>query len=82
MPCATWPRVSPTNLLPRSSSTTLPSAPKISKAVTQVVMPGSSELMAVSSVQSKKLPFGIMNRRVASTCARVAAATLGVKIAR
>ena len=77
MPCATWPRVSPTNSLPRSSNTTLPSAPKISNAVTQVVMPGSSELIAVSRVQSKKLPFGIMNRRVASTWARVAVATAG-----
>ena len=34
--------------------------------------------MAVSSVQSKKLPFGMMNRRVASTWARVEVVTVGV----
>ena len=69
---ATSPRVSPTNLEPRSKSTMLPSAPKVSVAVTQVVMPGSAELIAVSKVQSIKAPFGSMKRCVGSTRARTA----------
>ena len=49
--------VSPTNLVPRSSSTTLPSTPKVSVAVMQVVIPGSVESMAVSKVQSMNAPW-------------------------
>ena len=41
-PCCTWPRVSPMSFVPRSSSTTLPSTPKVSVAITQVVIPGES----------------------------------------
>ena len=57
-PVAPLPRVSPTSLVPRSISTTLPSTPKVSVAVMQVVIPGRDESMAVSSVQSMKAPLG------------------------
>ena len=57
----------PTSFVPRSSSTTLPSALNVSVAVMQVVMPGSVESIAVSSVQSMKAPLASRNRRVGST---------------
>ena len=60
-PWRTWPRVSPTSFVPRSKSTTEPSALKVSVAVMQVVMPGSVESIAVSSVQSMKAPLGSRN---------------------
>src|SRR3984957_15841756 len=78
-PWATSPRVSPTSLVPRSKSTTLPSAPKVSVAVTQVVIPGSAELTAVSNVQSINAPFGSMKRRVGGTRARTATVGVGFK---
>src|SRR5260370_11669483 len=57
----------------------LPSAPKVSVAVTQVVIPGSAELMAVSKVQSINAPFGNMNRCVGSTRALTAGVAVGFK---
>ena len=67
LPCWTCPRVSPTSFVPRSSSTTVPSALNVSVAVMQVVMPGSVESIAVSSVQSMNAPFASRNRRVGRT---------------
>ena len=61
--------------VPRSRSTTLPSALKVSVAVMQVVMPGSVESIAVSSVQSMKAPFGNRKRCVGSTEAATAGVT-------
>ena len=55
----------------------LPSTPKVSVAVTQVVMPGSVESMAVSRVQSMNAPLGSSSRCVGSTWARTAVVTLG-----
>ena len=57
----------------------LPSALKVSVAVTQVVIPGSAELTAVSKVQSIKAPFGSMKRCVGSTRARTAGVGVGFK---
>src|SRR5882672_5543266 len=74
----TSPRVSPTSLEPRSKRTILPSAPKVSVAVTQVVMPGSAELIAVSKVQSINAPFGNMKRCVGSTRALTAGVAVGL----
>ena len=39
VPCCTCPRVSPINFVPRSSNTTVPSAPNVSVAVMHVVIP-------------------------------------------
>jgi len=50
----------------RSSNTTLPSAPKVSAAVMQVVMPGSVESIAVSKVQSMNAPLGSKSVRSAA----------------
>src|SRR5579862_4453298 len=58
-------------------STVEPSTPNVSVAVMQVVMPGSVESIAVSSVQSMKAPFGSRNRRVGSTEAATAGVTVG-----
>src|SRR6266478_3382462 len=77
LPWVTSPRVSPTNLEPRSKRTMLPSAPKVSVAVTQVVIPGSAELIAVSKVQSINAPFGSINRCVGSTRALTAGVAVG-----
>jgi len=76
-PCCTWPRVSPTSLVPRSNSTTSPSTPKVSVAMTHVVMPGNVESMAVSNVQSRNAPLGRSKRCVGNTWARTAVVTLG-----
>ena len=65
-PCWTWPRVSPTSLVPRSINTTEPSALKVSVAMMQVVMPAKVLSIAVSRVQSMKAPLGSNNRRVGS----------------
>src|ERR1700683_1516033 len=57
----------------------LPSAPNVSVAVTQVVIPGSAELTAVSKVQSIKAPFGSVKRCVGSTRARTAGVAVGFR---
>ena len=75
-PCCTCPRVSPTSLVPRSSSTTLPSAPKVSAATMHVVMPGSVESIAVSSVQSMNAPRGRRKRVVGRRLAGAAGVAL------
>jgi hypothetical protein len=54
-------------LVPRSNKTTLPSTPKVSVAVMQVVMPGSVESIAVSNVQSMNAPLGSSSRIVGNT---------------
>ena len=56
----------------------MPSALNVSVAVMQVVMPGSVESIAVSSVQSINAPFDRRNRRVG----RREAATVGVTVGR
>ena len=77
-PCCTSPRVSPTNFVPRSNSTTLPSLLNVSVAVIQVVIPGSVESIAVSSVQSMNAPLDRRNRRFGRTEAATAGVTVGL----
>ena len=80
-PWRTSERVSPTRLVPRSRSTTVPSALKTSSASTQVVIPGRVESIAVSSVQSAKDPFGSSQRRFGRRSARTAGVTVGLSAA-
>src|SRR6185437_7018919 len=81
LPCWTSPRVSPTSFVPRSRSTTVPSALNVSVAVMHVVIPGSVESIAVSSVQSMNAPFARRKRRVGSTEAACVGVTVGLRSA-
>src|SRR5208283_5850379 len=58
LPACTVLRVSPNRVVPRSTSTTDPSALYVSAAVTQVTSPGSVESIAVISVASIVAPLG------------------------
>src|SRR6185437_9579292 len=55
----------------------VPSAPKVSVAVTHVVIPGRVESIAVSSVQSMKAPLGKRSRCVGRTDGRTAGVMVG-----
>ena len=75
-PCCTWPRVSPTSLVPRSSSTTSVDTEGIGRHDAGGHA-GQRRIDGRLQRAIDKAPFGSNSRWVGNTCARTACVTLG-----